>query len=287
MEGVLIVNKPLGMTSRDVVNIISGIFHTKKVGHCGTLDPMATGVLIICIGRFTKLVEILTGCEKIYEFEACLGVETDTLDVEGNILEDRICILDNKKIDEAISIFPRCYMQKVPIYSAVRIDGKKLYEYARNGEDVIIPERKVEIFNLKRTSSVKIVDNHTFFKGEIKVSKGTFIRSFVRDYANSLNTIGMMNGLTRIKQGNFSIKEAYTIEDIKNGNYKFVDIKDVLSNYPIYKLSDDEAVIVKNGALIDKKYKEEKIVFEYENRILAIYQNYEKDSTKMKPWKML
>lgn len=287
MEGVLIVNKPLGMTSRDVVNIISGIFHTKKVGHCGTLDPMATGVLIICIGRFTKLVEILTGCEKIYEFEACLGVETDTLDVEGNILEDRICILDNKKIDEAINIFPRCYMQKVPIYSAVRIDGKKLYEYARNGEDVIIPERKVEIFNLKRTSSVKIVDNHTFFKGEIKVSKGTFIRSFVRDYANSLNTIGMMNGLTRIKQGNFSIKEAYTIEDIKNGNYKFVDIKDVLSNYPIYKLSDDEAVIVKNGALIDKKYKEEKIVFEYENRILAIYQNYEKDSTKMKPWKML
>ena len=285
-DGILIVNKEKGMTSRDVVNIISGIFHTKKVGHCGTLDPMATGVLIICIGKYTKLVEILTGYEKIYEFEACLGIETDTLDIEGKVLEEENCILDNKKIDEAIEKFPKSYMQKVPIYSAVRIDGKKLYEYARNGEEVVIPERNVHIYNLKRTSDVKIIDDHTFFKGEIKVSKGTFIRSFVRDFAYSLNAIGMMNGLTRIKQGNFSIENSYTIDDIKQGNYKFIDIKEALNSYPIYKLNEKEASIIKNGALIDKKYKEEKVVFEFDDQILAIYQDYEKDNTKMKPWKM-
>lgn len=285
-DGVLIVNKPLGMTSRDVVNIISGIFKTKKVGHAGTLDPLASGVLIICIGKYTKLVEILTGTEKIYEFGASLGIETDTLDMEGKIVDEKECILSEYDIDEAITNFPHSYLQEVPIYSAVHVEGKKLYEYARNGEEVILPKRKVEIYSLKRVSDVIIKNNHTLFKGEIKVSKGTFIRSFVKDFAKSLNTIGTLNSLTRIRQGNFSINDSYTIEDIRNGNYKFVDIKTCLSDYPIYEVEEEYLETIKNGALIDKRYKEDKVVLKYKDTILAIYQTYEKDKNKMKPWKM-
>lgn len=286
MNGILIVNKPTKMTSRDVVNILSKIFHTKKIGHAGTLDPMATGVLVVCIGKYTKLVEILTGCEKTYEFGACLGITTDTLDVEGSIIEEKSCILTSGDIDNAIQNFPRKYLQEVPIYSAVHVNGKKLYEYARNHENVILPKREVEIYSLKRTGEVRIKQDHTYFKGEIKVSKGTFIRSFVSDFANSLNTIGMMDSLIRIQQGKFTIKDSYTLEDIEEGNYKFVDIDQCLSDYPIYEIDEETLKIIQNGALIEKKYNEDIVVFSFKKHILAIYKTYEKDSSKMKPWKM-
>jgi len=206
--------------------------------------------------------------------------------MEGKIIAEKECILSEYDIDRAITNFPHSYLQEVPIYSAVHVEGKKLYEYARNGEEVILPKREVEIYSLKRISDVIIKNNHTLFKGEIKVSKGTFIRSFVKDFAKSLNTIGTLNSLTRIRQGNFSINDSYTIDDIRNGNYKLVDIKKCLSDYPIYEVEEEYLETIKNGALIDKIYKEDKVVLKYKDTILAIYQTYEKDKNKMKPWKM-
>lgn len=286
MNGVLIVNKPTNMTSRDVVNILSKIFHTKKIGHAGTLDPMATGVLVICIGKYTKLVEILTGSEKTYEFEACLGIKTDTLDIEGKVIEEKPCILTSGDIDDAIQDFPHKYLQEVPIYSAVHVNGKKLYEYARNHETVTLPKREVEIYHLKRTGEVKLEHNHTYFKGEIKVSKGTFIRSFISDFASSLDTIGIMTSLKRIQQGKFLIENAYTLEQIEKGDYQFVDIQSCLQDYPIYEVDSETLKNIQNGALINKKYKEDIIAFSFQKKILAIYKTYEKDHSKMKPWKM-
>ena len=141
MNGVLVVDKPKNCTSRDVVNTICKKFHIKKVGHTGTLDPLATGVLIILIGKYTNLVEVVTAYDKIYEAEITLGALTDTLDITGNIIKEEKAIFTKEKIEESLKKMVGTYNQTVPIYSAVKINGKKLYEYARNNEEVELPKR--------------------------------------------------------------------------------------------------------------------------------------------------
>ena len=135
MNGILIVNKETGYTSRDVVNIVSKVLGTKKVGHTGTLDPMASGVLVLCVGNALKLCEMLTNHDKEYIAGITLGIETDTLDMEGTVLSTKIVDIDKNKIIDAVNSFKGSYMQEVPKYSAVKVNGKKLYEYARNGID--------------------------------------------------------------------------------------------------------------------------------------------------------
>ena len=131
MDGILIINKPLGYTSRDIVNIVSKELGTKKVGHTGTLDPMASGVLVLCVGKALKLCEMLTNHDKEYIAGITLGIETDTLDMEGNVLSTKIVDIEQNKIIETVNSFKGSYMQEVPKYSAVKVKGKKLYEYAR------------------------------------------------------------------------------------------------------------------------------------------------------------
>ena len=152
MNGILLVNKPAGITSRDVVNKVGKILGTKKIGHTGTLDPMATGVLVLCIGSATKLVEILTSTNKEYEAEMILGISTDTYDITGNILEDSKVIKSKEDVNKAISSMKGTCLQEVPIYSAVKIDGKKLYEYARENKEIELPKREVTI------SSIDLLD---------------------------------------------------------------------------------------------------------------------------------
>ena len=221
MNGIILVDKEKNMTSRDVVNIVSKNLKTKKVGHTGTLDPLATGVMVICVGKYTKLVEILTSYDKTYEAEILLGIKTDSLDNEGVILKEEKAIVEKREILDVLNNFEKEYMQEVPIYSAVRIDGKKLYEYARNNEEVELPKRLVKINSLELISDVEHIDDKTKFKIRCNVSKGTYIRSLVNDIALKLNTIGIMNDLRRIKQGDFSIEQSYNLEQIKNNDFKF------------------------------------------------------------------
>ena len=148
-DGILIIDKPKDYTSRDVVNIVSKKLNTKKVGHTGTLDPLATGVLVICVGKATKLVDYLTSTYKEYEAELILGIKTDTADITGNILKEEDSIKKKEEILETLNNMIGKYNQTVPIYSAVKINGKKLYEYAREGKEIELPKREVEIKTLE------------------------------------------------------------------------------------------------------------------------------------------
>ncbi len=287
MDGILVVNKPAGYTSRDVVNKISKILNTKKIGHTGTLDPIATGVLVLCIGKATKLVEILTSTEKEYIAEVTLGINTDTLDNTGNILEEQNAQIDKEQIIETLNSMLGFYDQEVPIYSAVKIDGKKLYEYARENKEVELPKRTVEIKNIELLGDIKYEVNKTIFSFKCLVSKGTYIRSLIRDIALKLNTIGIMSNLKRTKQGIFSIDKSYDIESIENNNYKIVSIADCLKNYKNVIVDDFLNTKIKNGAILKNIYNDDTIVFKDDNNnVLAIYKVYNKDTTKIKPWKI-
>lgn len=287
MDGILVVNKPAGYTSRDVVNKVSKILNTKKIGHTGTLDPIATGVLVLCIGKATKLVEILTSTEKEYIAEVTLGINTDTLDNTGNILEEKNVHIEKEQIIKTLNSMLGFYEQEVPIYSAVKINGKKLYEYARENKDINLPKRTVEIKKIELLGDIKYENNKTIFSFECLVSKGTYIRSLIRDIALKLNTIGIMSNLNRIKQGSFTINQSYDIESIENNHYKIISIADCLQNYKNIIADDFLINKIKNGAILQNRYNEDIIVFKNnKNNVLAIYKTYDKDVTKIKPWKI-
>lgn len=287
MNGILLVNKKENWTSRDVVNRVGKILGTKKVGHTGTLDPLATGVLVLCIGSATKLNEILTSTYKEYEAEITLGLLTDTLDITGNELKEEKVNVNKEQILEALNKMTGKYVQEVPIYSAVKVNGRKLYEYARAGESVELPKREVDIKELELIGNIKYTDNKTIFNIRCLVSKGTYIRALVNDIANSLNTIGVMSKLTRTKQGKFKLENCYKIEDIESGNYKLISIAEALNNFPKVVVDGYLENLIKNGAVINDEWKQEHILFiDKNNCLLALYKSYDKDKNKLKPWKM-
>ena len=287
MNGILLVNKEENWTSRDVVNRVGKILGTKKVGHTGTLDPLATGVLVLCIGSATKLNEILTSTYKEYEAEITLGLLTDTLDITGNELKEEKVNVNKEQILEALNKMTGKYVQEVPIYSAVKVNGRKLYEYARAGESVELPKREVDIKELELIGNIKYTDNKTIFNIRCLVSKGTYIRALVNDIANSLNTIGVMSKLTRTKQGKFKLENCYNMEDIESGNYKLISIAEVLNNFPKVVVDGYLENLIKNGAVINDEWKQEHILFINKNNcLLALYKSYDKDKNKLKPWKM-
>lgn len=286
MNGILLVNKEKDYTSRDIVNIVSKCLNIKKVGHTGTLDPIATGVLVICVGNATKLVEILTSTYKEYEAEILLGTLTDSLDVTGNILKEENVIKNKEEIEKVLKQMIGKYNQEVPIYSAVKINGKKLYEYARENKEVELPSRIVDIKELELISDIKYENNKTIFSIRTLVSKGTYIRSLINDIANNLNTFGSMKELNRTKQGVFSIKDTCILNDIKEGNYKLIEIEEVLKDLYTVEVDDFLASKIKNGSKLENRYNEEIVVFKNNDKIISIYKVSEKDTTKIKPWKM-
>ncbi len=287
MDGILIVDKPKGYTSRDVVNIVGKKFGTKRIGHTGTLDPNATGILVLCLGKATKLVEKLTSNDKKYVATITLGIQTDTLDGEGKILRKEKAIYPKDQIIDVLNEMIGSYMQEVPIYSAVKINGKKLYEYARDGEDVSLPKRLVTIKDINLVGDVKYDNNKTIFNIECSVSKGTYIRSLVNDIATKLNTIGIMSELRRIKQGNFCISDAYTLDDINNNNYKIISIVDALSGIYTMNANDELLFKIRNGVKIINNYNVDEILFiDDKNNAVALYKEDENDSTLLKVYKM-
>lgn len=277
MDGFIIINKKENMTSRDVVNIVCKKLHTKKVGHTGTLDPMAKGVLVIAVNKALKLVDDITSLNKEYIAEVTLGIKTDTLDITGNVLEtEEIRSINKESIEEVLNSFIGEYNMKVPIYSAVKVNGKKLYEYAREGKSVELPIKKVVINNIELLS----VDQNKFtFK--CNVSKGTYIRSLINDICKKLGVMGCMSDLIRTKQGKFYIEDAIGLDDI-NENTKLINMVDVIDS-PILEVNEYLYNRIKNGSKLENRYNYEKLAFTYNKELIGIYIIDPKDSSKIKP----
>lgn len=214
MDGILIVKKEKGYTSHDVVAKVKRIAKT-KVGHTGTLDPMATGVLPLLLGEGTKLSKYLIEHDKIYEAVVQLGKKTDTADGEGKVIEEKEVdtnLVMTEKVQMVLRQLEGKQKQRPPIYSAIKIKGKKLYEYARKNEEIEIPEREIEIYSIQLIS---LNEEEKTISFRVHCSKGTYIRSLCETIAEKLNTIGYMKELNRVKVGKFTIEQAIPIKEIE------------------------------------------------------------------------
>ena len=261
MDGIIIINKEKGYTSNDVVQIVKHIFN-KKVGHTGTLDPNATGVLPLLIGKATKISKYLINHDKIYDATIQLGYKTDTADAEGKIIEEKKVkkeLLTNKNIKKILSEFVGESEQIPPMYSAIKINGKKLYEYARQGQEINVQKRKVKIYNIE-LNSIDIEKSRIEFRAEC--SKGTYIRTLCEDIAKKIETVGYMKELNRIQVCNFNIKDAINIDELKKnkGNEKYltehiINVEKVVDNFEIITLKNNEIERLLNGVRIEKKLK--------------------------------
>ncbi len=285
MDGILVIDKPEGYTSRDIVNIVGSLLNTKKVGHAGTLDPIATGVLVVAVGSALKVLEFMNYNDKEYIAKVKFGIETNTLDITGTPTkkEDNYFV-DSKKLNDVVKSFKGKYLQEVPLYSSVKVSGKRLYKYARDNEEVELPKREVEIH------SIEIEEiNHDSFTFKTKVSKGTYIRSLIRDIGEKIGIPCTMESLRRTKQGPFSLDDSIKLSDIENNNYKFLPIEKVLSNYLIIEVDEQKENKIMNGIVLPNTYEKEIVVFKSKKtkNIIAIYQKYDKDTSKIKPIKVI
>lgn len=285
-NGILVVNKEKNMTSRDIVNITCKKLHTRHIGHTGTLDPIATGVLVLGVNEGCKVIELLTSDSKIYQAEVIVGIETDTLDVTGEVLKTyNIENLDRESIEKVISSFQGHYLQEVPKYSALHVNGKRLYEYARNNEEVELPKREVEIIKIELLEDIKKEDNYYTFSFRVHVSKGTYIRSLIRDIGLRLGYPCTMKSLIREKQGNFTLEDCVSIENIENS--KLRKIEEALCQYDKIIVDDITSKKIENGAILSFDTQGEKVLlFDSSNNLLAIYERYIKDPSKMKPYRV-
>ena len=227
LNGIIVINKPKNYTSHDVVAKVKKLLNIKKVGHTGTLDPNATGVLPLLLNSGTKLSKYLIEHDKEYEVTLKLGIRTDTLDGEGKVLEkkevDKKMLENTKQIEKVLNSFTGKQTQVPPMYSAIKVKGKKLYEYARRGENVEVQPRQIEIYNIE-LQKVDIKKQEIEFK--VQCSKGTYIRTLCEDIATKLGTIGYMKELNRTKVGKFGLEEAITIEKLEEyiENKKYEDL---------------------------------------------------------------
>jgi tRNA pseudouridine55 synthase len=265
VEGVLVIHKEKNMTSHDVVGRLRRILKTKKIGHAGTLDPMATGVLVIGVGRATKLLQFLTAQTKVYRATLTLGFSTTTYDLEGETVEKKDYQNDVSEamVLETLHSFLGDSKQIPPIYSAIKKDGKPLYEYAREGKEVEIEERDIHI---SRIDLVSFEHNEITF--DVVCSKGTYIRSLCVDIASKLNYPGVMSSLLRIQSGDFTLEDAVYLKDVEEGNFKMIDIDHALD---LPKLVVEDANIVFHGKKINQNLDHEVAVYDKEGHLLAVY----------------
>jgi len=266
-DGILLIDKSSGITSRDVVNLLCKKLNTRRIGHTGTLDPLATGLMVVCVNKATKLVELLTNHDKSYIAKVKLGVKTDTYDITGNIIEENNNYDINKEeLDRVLKSFIGTYNQEVPIYSSIKVKGKRLYEYARNNETVLLPKHLVTIKEIELLDFNK--DNFTF---KVMVSKGTYIRSLINDISNKTGVCMTMEELRRITVDKFDIKDAKKLDDISYDD--LIDIKEIV-NFPVVTIQGDLEKKIRNGVKIKNVYNHDMVLFiDKEGNNLAIYQN--------------
>lgn len=276
MDGVLLVNKKEGLTSFDVVRKIKKALNTKKVGHCGTLDPLAKGLLVVTVGKALKISRFIEGDEKEYIATIKIGERTATLDREGEVVEKKeITSFSSENINKVFSSLIGTIKQKPPIYSAIQVNGKRLYEYARENIEVEIKEREIEIKELE------LIDyNDKFIKYRVVCSKGTYVRVLCETIANKLNNIGYMYDLVRTRIGKLNIDKSFTLEDIENNNYSLIDIESSLSNFVVLTLKDRDLYKASNGNVLDF-YIEGNVLVVDENRdTIALYEG-DKDNNRL------
>lgn len=263
MNGILIVNKSEGITSQGVVSKVKKVLNVKKAGHTGTLDPLATGVLPVLIGNCTKLSKYLIEHNKTYRAVIKLGEKSSTGDREGEIIEVKNIPenLDENRINKALNGFLGKQIQIPPIYSAIKIKGKKLYEYAREGKEIEIPKRQIEIYSIKLVNFEKQENTIEF---EVSCSKGTYIRTLCEDIAEALGTVGYMKSLNRIKVDKFKIEESFTLEEIEKGKYSLIGMEELFQESPQINLNARKLELFLNGV---------NLTFEVEDGIYNIYSN--------------
>ncbi len=285
MDGIVIINKEKGMTSRDVVNIAISKLNTRKIGHMGTLDPDATGVLVLAVNKALKISTEITAYDKEYIAEVTLGIDTDTLDITGNVLKKEIPRkVTKEEIESVLNSFLGKYIMEVPKYSAVKVNGKKLYEYARENKDVKLPIKEVYVNEIKLMGDICYYDDVTKFSFKCNVSKGTYIRSLIRDICKKLGISGTMSSLVRTKQGKFTISNAIKISDLSKDS-KLISIKDVL-DLPNIEVDDFLFKKIKNGSKLKNIYNYDKFCFVYKNKALAIYIVDKNNIDIIKPYKV-
>ncbi len=254
-SGIVLINKPKGISSNKVVNIVKATLHAKKCGHLGTLDLEGEGLLPITVNSATKLFNYFLKKDKIYEANFVFGYETDTLDTSGKIVKAKEVNFTEAELEGAVKSMIGKYEQMPPIYSAKKVGGKVAYVEARKGQEVNLSPKEVEITSFKILGKV----GENTYRFEISCSSGTYIRSIARDLAYHLGTYGSMQCILRTRCGGFYLKDAVTLEELKDGKFKLISA-DCVFNYEKLELSDDEFFRIENGQtlrkeVLDGKYK--------------------------------
>lgn len=275
MNGLILLNKEANMTSHDLVNLVRRQLGIRRVGHTGTLDPNATGLMLIAYGRSTKLVNFLQQDDKEYILEMKLGILTETLDIWGKIIKEETFTKPSKEeLKIVLDSFMGNYEQKTPMYSAVKVKGKKLYELARKNITVDTPKRIVEIYD------IELLEYQNIIKIRVNCSSGTYIRVLCLDIAKKLGTVATMTSLVRSKLGNFNLSEANTLDQLKNNQYKIIKPEVALSHLPTINYDNLSDII--NGRKIILKTKHDFVLIKVNNQIMAFYERENKNTFKSK-----
>lgn len=281
LNGIIVIDKDKGMTSADVVYHLRKALHIKKIGHAGTLDPEVTGVLPIAIGQATKLIELMHTRPKAYTGSGLFGYATDSYDTDGKILkEDKLDHPFTKdEIQSAMHTFEGKIVQVPPIYSAVKVNGKRLYEYAREGIEVERPKREVEVTKYELINEPKFDPQTGYqkFDFDIECSKGTYVRSLVNDLGEKLNQPAVMTYLRRTASSGFDLGQAVKLSEIENNPNEveklIQPIDAFFKDYETIDLNQGQWLKVQNGAAIFLKTHAKKVALRYNNRVKAIYHN--------------
>ena len=257
MDGILLLNKEIGYSSFQYINKAKRIINASKVGHSGTLDPFASGLLIVTVNKATKVNQFIESLSKEYIATLKLGIKTDTLDLEGNIIDRKeVPILNEELIINTLNKFKGKIKQIPPMYSAIKVDGKRLYDLARVGIEIERKEREIEIYDIELLSFSN--DEISF---RVSCSKGTYIRTLGEQISEELNTYGHLISLTRTKVGNFKVEDAYKLDELDN--FKLIDTIEALSHFKKLKfnIEEDEVLIVDKDNNIIAIYEKDGVIY--------------------------
>lgn len=290
MNGIIVLNKPKGMTSHDCVNRVRKILHTKKVGHTGTLDPNVTGVLPICINDATKIIQFLTMDRKTYEAVISLSYSTTTEDVEGEIVmrDDRYKTVTASQIEAVLKSLLGVQTQVPPMVSAVKVQGKKLYEYARKNIEVERPTRTIEIYALELLDAEPIYEGTEIcFKIRADVSKGTYIRTLAVEIGKRLGYPAHLKDMVRTKSGHFTLDQAVTLTELEQGEFHLITPYEALKDY--YYVEADPLLLqkIKVGQKVPQIYPVIEVVFVHAKEVYAVYRQDDQQPSLLKPVRVL